>query len=1242
MRNILSDILKIPKVSKTISNDLKRLETVRKGLGTKAINYVTKGTDETVLATLANVDAATALGLKHSFTHPAENQARQFFIARNSTDPALLLRYGRVLAAANGPDTDSLAGSKHVPVHLRMLFTQAGRGLMATSNRWPPVFITASDTTLTPELCLDICAAGEGSLTDLFDMLFHDDGRWARNGQFRGLADIHDFSKLAKSQPEHLIAAGERIGAQGKINLLQKLREWKLLDDPAYPAFTGFTIKMAADSAKSVRSEATQLLGSLRFDLIKDAVADHLNNGNVATRAAMVDAISTTGTPEGYDLLRTHLKGEKTARIKAAIETALTIESTVHAEDSDPADENSYLALDGTRVEIPPLQPLNNDAMPEFGADDLNQLKDGIAKHNAEATRRNKAREEKNHSGREPTFSKGLAKEALDLFNGKSSQEMHKIQPSLRGFLTHGAGKDWTVSALKRLPAKQALPLAYALSGRIGSIFSLYAHGAADAFLVDYVTGHDGDYRHLEKLHATGQQQVYFGTWQNRIARAAVPGDLLRQELARDWSTYEIDDLPKQALWPLVAESFDMLDEAFGLTPSDELRNTRGRAMLFLRLLPKTPQRYFGPLLEIATGTAKTGRASAREMLAGAAGLEGRIISLVDDSRQDVRAGAAEWIADLGMESAIPALKKRLKKEKSDLARAAILTALSKLGVELDDYIGPKALQAEAERVLKRAKFDKIDWLFQSPLPELKYRGGRKVPPEVIKAWLFLANKLKQPGGNKLFDIYMDQLAPEDGAQLSTWIFNSWVNYDTARPSHEEANAYADQHADQRHKSYSRWMKNFTRELAHNQLYNEFRGQYHNSGAASKGLLALSKLTDNADAAAQVRHYLKTHGARTSQASALLELLAAKGDPVSLQIVISAATRLKQKGVQAHAGKLVQAVAEARDWSMDELADRTIPTAGLNDEGILELPCGPEEKPYSARMNDDFKLTLFNPDGKPVKALPAGDDDVTKATKKTLSAARRELKQVATMQGERLYEALCSERSWPVEDWLRDFRNHPLMGLLIDRVIWLGMDENDQLAQAFRPTAEGDFVNAEDDEVDLSQFTTLRLAHGALLQADQVDAWAAHLADYEIKPLFAQFGRPLLSLDTEMQDKISIDDRKGWMTDTFTIRGMASRLGYERGEAMDGGYFNEYFKNFQSAGIRASVEFSGNCLPEENTAAATIYLQFVRLMDNNRVGRPIPLKNVPPVLLSECWNDYRDMASKAVFDPDWEKKMPWM
>ncbi len=1238
MRSLISSLLKNLRISDAISKDLRRLNSVRSGLGDQAAAYVGNGTNETVLATLANVDAGSALGLASRYSDEKTDTARNQYVARQANDPEVLARYAEVLGAAIGPDPDYLSGSKHAPLSLRVLFTLAGKGLVEVSNVWPRPMIKPESCALSPDFCVAVCKAAGGSAADLFDILFHDDARWTTLTDIRRLTDIFDFAPLARSHSGELLIAARRIGAGGKVTLIKQIHQWEMLSEPAV---SSYLVDMTADGAKSVRQEAVQAMMTLPADQVLPVASERLSEGTAPVRASMVDLLAGSQAPEAMDILRDHLKTEKTARIKAAIESALLIKTQDTGESDEEDDGTSYLALDGSRVEIPPKAALHSKPEVIFGKEDLQLLSELIKKENAEIDRRNKMRTGSNRYV-EPALPAGLADKIIKLFNGKPENYAVERQEAIGFFLNQTVPDKWTLQALSRMSQDRALRFAMRMSRGLDAAFHLNEYAAGPTYIVRYVNNENADYRILEDLNASGLNRVQYGPWGNRKIRKAGPGDLLRAEMAREWSNYDVADLPQEALWPLLAESFDVFDEAFGLRAAGDVVPSKNHAIRFLQALPKTPQRYYGPLLEIATGTTKTGRAEAREMLRGAPGLADRTIALLDDTRQDIRAGAAEWIADLDLREAVKPLRTRLKKEKSDIARAAILTALSRLGVELSDYVGPKALLTEAETLLKKAKFDKLNWLIGDHVPSFKYKNGQKVPPEVIKAWLFLANKLKQPGGNKLFDIYMDQLEPDSSKTFSTWVFDAWINYDTLRPSDADANAHAEQFADQSWKSMLRWDKTYTREQAFRSLYNGFKSQYFNSGAATKGLLALTKHTDAAHAAASVRNYLKVHGSRTSQASALLEVLAAKGDALSLQIVISAATRLKQKGVQAHAGTLVEAVAESHNWSMDELADRTIPTAGLNDQGVLELPCGHEEKPYSARMDDEFKLVVSNPDGKKIKSLPSGDDDATKASKKQLSASKRELKQVITLQGERLYEALCAERRWPVEDWLRDFRNHPVMGRLTERVIWLGSDVEGNILGAFRPTAEEDYLDSDDTEVDLQSFDSIRLAHGALMPSEQAGAWGRHLSDYEVKPLFTQFGRPLLTLEGEQGKESRIDDRKGWVTDTFTMRGAAARLGYERGEAMDGGYFNEYTKSFRSAGLCAVIEFSGNCLPEENVAAAAIHLEFAKMLGNNRRSRAVPLAEVPPVLLSECWNDYRALVAKGAYDPEWEKKMPWM
>ena len=109
--------------------------------------------------------------------------------------------------------------------------------------------------------------------------------------------------------------------------------------------------------------------------------------------------------------------------------------------------------------------------------------------------------------------------------------------------------------------------------------------------------------------------------------------------------------------------------------------------------------------------------------------------------------------------------------------------------------------------------------------------------------------------------------------------------------------------------------------------------------------------------------------------------------------------------------------------------------------------------------------------------------------------------------------------------------------------------------------------------------------------------------------------------------------------ENFKLRGAATKLGYERGPAEDGGWFCTYRKSFRSAGVTAVIDFTGSVLPEENNAVALIALRFET--EAKPMAQPVKLEDVPEVLLSECWNDLHAIAEKGQHDPQWEKNCAW-
>jgi hypothetical protein len=368
--------------------------------------------------------------------------------------------------------------------------------------------------------------------------------------------------------------------------------------------------------------------------------------------------------------------------------------------------------------------------------------------------------------------------------------------------------------------------------------------------------------------------------------------------------------------------------------------------------------------------------------------------------------------------------------------------------------------------------------------------------------------------------------------------------------------------------------------------------------------------------------------------------------PPAIQYLLSIANKFRTKGIREEAEKYVKLLAERKNWTLDELGDRTLATAGFEDDGQLVLDFGPRQ--FTVRVNADLEAVIHDDEGKPLKALPAprkdDSEELVKAAKKALSSAKSELKQFASQQKTRLYEAMCTQRTWPAADWRRYLLGHPLMRFLCQRLIW-AVCEGDRVTMTFRPLDDGSLTDAADQEVTLSDTASVRIAHECQVSADVSAAWNKHLADYDVAPLFTQFGRGLYTLPEDRAAAVSLDDFQGHVVEAFKLRGLATKFGYSRGAAQDGGWFYEYQKPFPGLGLEVHLNFTGNRMPEENRTVALSAVTFCRPRAPEAhfaqlgEGGGLPLSEIPAVLIAECYNDLRAIAATGTgFDPDWEKK----
>ena len=716
--------------------------------------------------------------------------------------------------------------------------------------------------------------------------------------------------------------------------------------------------------------------------------------------------------------------------------------------------------------------------------------------------------------------------------------------------------------------------------------------------------------------------------------------------LANDWNDAQV--------WPFFAHNIELLLQ----TMTAGANYWFDRKMLYKAIgtLPFPPDAVVNQLFDFALGTGKTDRPHAQAALNRLPGKEQRIVSALADGKSDTRANAATWLGKLGYKEAVPALEQALAKEKHDLAKGALLGALEALGQPLDKYLRRDLLLDEAKKAVAKGLPKDLEWFPWDALPAVQWADdGSSVAPEILRWFLVQAVKQKSPEPNAMLRQYCRRFEARGGENLGQFVLDAWLREDVRPIDAQDAMQRARSQAQSTHgymKSHPQWYKddpNLGKSVDElTALYLPgFLRQPAGSAAASKGLLAIAAACAGARAAASVGRYLKEYyGTRAAQGKALIAMLAWIDHPSATQLMLSIGNRFRTKSFQEEATRQAEQLAERKGWTLAELADRTIPAAGFDETGSMELDYGGRK--FSARLVDDFKIELLNPEGKKIANLPEArqDDDeaLVKDCKKALSAAKKEIKTIVQLQTDRLYEALCTERDWSYQDWELYLNQHAVMRRLIQRLVWARVEDgaNGSVVSAtFRPLDDGTLTDCEDNEVKLPEDARVRLAHDSVLPPQLVGQWVQHLTDYEIAPLFQQLGKGTYVLPADKAAAGEVKDFEGHLIEAYALRGRALKLGYTRGAAEDGGWFHVYEKRFPTLGLTATIEFTGNPLPETNRTVALLNLSFAgAAQEGGHWQRPqIKLAAVPKVLLSECYNDMRLIAAEGSgYDREWEKK----
>ncbi len=1233
------------------------IKTISTDLAAKAVEFVLNGTNESVLLEFAAVQAefpGKRLGspgrLARAFyayeTDEIQKQGKASLGARSQLytvlgqDTAalnLLVRLGKVLAAADAGDSLESTGAA-VPDWLHYLVNDAIFASFDTySVESKEIHKHRPDWTIQ-------------RIVQLLEIDSHDPAlalQLAFERKGLGYYVSHNLDifldsvltgQLMSAQPSVTAQLPKTLSVSGKLVLIKFIAETAELKQQ----FGNLLVGLSVDTSKQVRAEAASHVESMPVEVRLPLFKQALLQGSTTERVHAIEILSRLPDEGSRQLIEAALTTETT---KSVIEALRAAESRRNA------------AQDANNLELPPAvswSPFPDDQLGPAAFEQLNKNRLQIIE-NARLAAEAEAVENKTASYK----SKWRATQYKD---AKEVTERH-LESLIRVLNGQGIKDDVKTSSTYRVTeslsykdSMQSIPN----FGISHLIRFLNLNNADSGFwnqqaFQQWFASQDTD---SFDLRAVAQLLERSNLSIDSVANAC---------LARSWySEIATDVLPAERVWPFFAEHPYYIDRALGLSGSTAQNGSNqyldlSATLKTISTFPVIPSRWIPRIMELALGEGKTYRYEAQQTLSELPNIGDRVTEFLGNSKSEIRIEAAYWLVSLDHRPALALLTKALNKESRETVRAAFLNALEQLGGDIGEWLKPDALLAEARKGLKAKLPSGLSWFSKSMLPECQWLNRDSVDSDIVFWWVVLACKLKEPGGNALLTRYLGLLSEASRTQVSKHIFLQFIAQDTRGPSLEEGVAYAKQIAPGRWQSIQDSVKQATgdwkafwereakktQEQIFEELKREKMSEYLGSAIGEKGLLALIAFAPAHLLVSELKLYMRDHYQRRAQLEAMLEGSAATNDPLVIQLLLSISRRYRTASVQEKARALIQDIADRNAWSKDQLADRTIPTAGFDESGVLQLPMGDRE--FTMVLDAAMKPELRSPDGKVVKALPEArqNDDPAqiKETKVLFSSSKKELKQIIELQTNRLYEAMCSTRVWPAAEWQEYLFSHPIAGRLIQRLIWEQLDSLGQSRGCFRTTDDGSLINTDDDEVELDPAGQVRLAHAALMDDTTIKTWLKHFADYKVSPLFAQLTRklPTLSLvDQTGRSLTKISDREGWLSDAFTLRGAFNKLNYQRSASVESGFFSHYFKEFESLNIRALIEFSGNTLPEENVTAALYSLQFESMKGSQWNQRTLNLDTIPTILLAETYADYHTIAKACLgFDADWPKKVPW-
>jgi Domain of unknown function (DUF4132) len=345
-------------------------------------------------------------------------------------------------------------------------------------------------------------------------------------------------------------------------------------------------------------------------------------------------------------------------------------------------------------------------------------------------------------------------------------------------------------------------------------------------------------------------------------------------------------------------------------------------------------------------------------------------------------------------------------------------------------------------------------------------------------------------------------------------------------------------------------------------------------------------------------------------------------------------TRLRGKVKYSVARRLIEKSlhlsAERTGLTVDELEDISIPQYPLDAQGSAEVPVA--DSHAIIRLCDDGRIVVAwrNASGKGAKfASPAIKKSFPKEVR-SLLALSKQVEQAYLAQRMRLESSFLTMRCIPLLHWRHYYIDHPLLGFLGRKLIWVF--SNDQGWERSGLWSNGEMRDSADKIVDLARAEQVRLWHPLSYQAAEVQRWRSRIFTAGIRQPFRQAFREFYTVtDDERQTRLYSNRFAGILMRQHQFASLCRARGWTY-QLMGAGFdsVNVPSKNLDHWKMHA--EFYVDLPPDRDTPArnsglteqSTAGINVFIGSDQVRFYRDlheVPVDEVPAIVYSEIMRD---------------------